>query len=280
MKASLYGIGLLLLTTAANAACLQSQSQAFTLLFGVETPPPNGSYQTIPLAHTDIELPLRFSLGWDAHIKTDWPAANTRIETSVAFFDVNSSYRLTLPFIPLAYAFIGAMPNEPFWYYDPQYAPGFDSQDMSAGELNALCVWNPNAPAKGAASNQKWLAVQLLEVVAPAGGKLSMFDQSDPPMVFFATSDGIDANDIYYIVAKNHSHMVWTFTQPGLYQVKLRVATYYVCNPTLQEDRNGDCVVDLADFALFASQQWLPEGLMAFVNQWLDCDRPFESECP
>ncbi len=265
----------------AAGQCVQSQSEVVTLYFGVETPPPDAHFQTIPSAHTDIETPFHFIGGWDVHIKTDLPARDTRIETEDAFFAVTAdSHFIFEDSVPSAYAFIGAAANEIFWLYGGyEVSPGFHSQDMDL-EVSALCQWNPNKPAKGANSNQKWLQVRLVAVRGPAGGQVAMFDDDVTPIMFFATSDGIDNNDAYYIVVKNHSHKSWTFTKPGLYEVDLQIATYYQCDASLTEDRNGDCVVDLEDFAALAAEEWILNDLLTFVGQWLDCGSPFDSECP
>lgn len=265
----------------AAGKCVLSQSEIVTLYFGVETPPPDTGFQIIPQAHTDIEIPLRFQGGWDVHINTDLPAANTRIETENAFFAIDESRRLELSEIPPGFEFIGAQPNQPFWFYDGfNVAPGVDSQDMTTAELESLCPWNPSRPAKGANSDQKWLRVRLASVRGPQGGQVAMFEDGQPPIVFFATSDGIDNNDEYYIVAKMHSHKSWTFTKPGLYEIDIQVSTYYQCDASLTEDRNGDCVVNLEDFAGLAAEDWMINDLLQFVGQWLDCGSPFDSECP
>ena len=261
--------------------CTLSQSEVVTLHFGVETPPPDTHFQTIQPGHTDIEIPFRFVGGWDVHIYTDNPAADTRVETENAFFAVGSESQFTFSSIPSEYAFIGATENVPFWLFSGyEIAPGVDSQDMTTSEVSALCQWNPSKPNKLANTPQKWLRVRLVEVRGPQGGHVAMFDDDASPIVFFATSDGIDDNDEYYIVVKNHSHKSWTFTQPGLYEVDIQVSTYYQCDASLTEDRNGDCVVDLEDFAALAAEDWMVNDLLLFVGQWLDCGSPFDSECP
>jgi hypothetical protein len=259
-----------------------SQSPVVTLYFGVETPLPDPCHpHTIPLAHTDIEIPLRFSQ-WDVHIKTDLPNANTRVETEDALFALGTAYCVSFPgYVPSGYEFIGVVPDEPFWYYDSEApSPGYDSQDMTSAEVGALCQWNPNNPAKGAASMNKWLQVQLVAIRGPQGGYVSMWeDPGTAPIVFFASADGISDTDVYYTPARQHSHKSWAFTEPGLYEVDLQISTYYICDPLLTADLNDDCFVDMQDFALFAAQ-WVSDGLLDFVEQWLDCGSPFESECP
>jgi len=266
----------------AAGQCVQSQSEVITLYFGVETPPPGMHFQTIPSAHTDIEIPFRFAGGWDVHINTDLPVPNTRIETQNAFFSIGADARTTLSEIPPEYAFIGAAANETFWLFSGyNTAPGFDSQDMTTAEVNALCLWNPNKPDKFANSNNKWLQVRLVAVRGPAGGQVAMFEDGElTPIVFFATFNGIDNDDEYYIVVKSHSHKSWTFTKPGLYEIDLQIATYYQCDASLTEDRTGDCVVDLEDFAALAAEAWMPNDLLTFIDQWLECGSPFDSECP
>jgi|GEM_PF-2966427 len=286
--------------------CVLSQSPVVTLHFGVETPPsdPNTA-QTIPAAHTDIEIPLRFS-GWDVHIKTDRPASDTRIETEQAYFALGTEHRFAFQgAVPPAFAFIGAAPGETFWYYDQGQppAPGVDSQDMTAAEHNALCLWDPNDPTRNANAPGRWLRVNLVEVRGPEDGHLAMWQEAGAsPTVFFSTFDGgITESDVFYIPAGQHTHNNWAFTRPGRYEVELQISTYIRCDAALTADINGDCRVDWADFALLAAH-WLRDAcagqpdcdradvaesgqvdindLLELATQWLLCGSPFESECP
>jgi hypothetical protein len=285
--------------------CVLSQSPVVTLYFGVETLPPDpNTAQRIPAAHTDIEIPLRFS-GWDVHLKTDRPAANTRIEIEQAFFALGPEHRFAFQgAVPPAFAFIGAAPGETFWYYDQERppAPGFDSQDMTAAERNALCLWDPNDPTRNANAPGRWLRVHLVEVRGPEDGHIAMWQEAGAsPRVFFSTFDGgITESDVFYIPAGQHAHNSWAFTRPGLYEVALQISTSIRCDAALTADINSDCKVDVGDFARLAGY-WLREDcalapncgqaditdsgqvdindLLEMAMQWLLCGSPFESEC-
>ena len=252
--------------------CAFSSSDIKTLYFGVEISLPDPDHpHTIPTAHTDIEIPLLFSNGWDVHIKTDLPDANTRVETEDALFPLDAGHVVSFAgSVPSGWQFVGVGPDEPFWYYNQNDPPaaGVDSQDMTT-ESNELCLWDPNDPGRNATGLDKWLQMNLLEVRGPAGGHVSMFQESGPtPTVFFSTyAGGITGEDVFYIKAKSHSHNSWAFTKTGLYEVDIQVSTFHLCDDSLVADVNDDCIVNLEDFALMA-------------GQWLVCGSSFGLECP
>ncbi len=293
---------LLLLFQPVFGRCVQSQSDVVTIHFGVETETPNPDHpHTVPVAHTDIEIPLKFS-GWDIHLKN---GTDGRIETEQGFFALDATHRTSLPSVPGYYNFLGVGSNETFWYYNKDLypSPGFDSEDMQF-ETDSLCVWDPNDPNGRVTTAGKWFQVNLIDVRGPEGAYISMFQENGTnPFVFFSTYvGGIDAHDVYFIQAKHHAHCSWVFTQPGLYEVDLQVSTWHECDDTLTADLNADCFVNLDDFAIL-SHYWLqtdcgdpnncPElttltdpneidtaDLDELTSQWLICGSPFESECP
>jgi surface-anchored protein len=85
--------------------------------------------------------------------------------------------------------------------------------------------------------NFGFLQMELLSVSGPAGSHFSLFynpqDEFSAPLVHFATSDGIDANDVFkgesvhggttpQLSVGTHIHSNWMFTQPGIYDVTLK----------------------------------------------------------
>lgn len=260
-----------ILNVYADSRCVLSISPVTTLYFGVEIELPHPDHtHTIPTAHTDIEIPLRFNTGWDIHIKTDSPVANTRVETQGALFPLCESHRKSFSG-SAAFQFIGVGPGQTFWHYhqDTAPAPGVDSQDMTQDEINELCLWDPNDLMHNATKEGKWLQMNLIAVRGPEGGHVSMWQESGAnPIVFFSTYDGgITDEDVYFIRAKSHAHNSWAFTQPGLYEVDIQVSTWHLCDDSLIADLNNDCVVNLEDFAIMA-------------KQWLTCGSSFNNECP
>ena len=70
-----------------------------------------------------------------------------------------------------------------------------------------------------------------MRIEGPAGGEFALFDYGSGgagPSVYMATSDGIDADDCFYLTAGSHDHVNWTFTQPGVYALTFRMTTYVV----------------------------------------------------
>lgn len=80
----------------------------------------------------------------------------------------------------------------------------------------------------GGLSNRGRINIRLVSVTGSgvdAGGTLTMWQAGFPPLVHYATGDGIDSNDaLNDIPAGAHSHYNWAFSQPGDYAVTFEVS--------------------------------------------------------
>ncbi len=106
--------------------------------------------------------------------------------------------------------------------------------------------YNPSAESGGRVSGLgRWLKMSLLDVHhttsagAPGNGVLSVWQSGDTvPAVFMSsyndgiaqggldTTDGITANDSLWVVAGGHIHFNYGFTQPGRYEVTVKLSGY------------------------------------------------------
>jgi surface-anchored protein len=140
-----------------------------------------------------------------------------------------------IPDVPIAlppdlpdYDFLGAGAGDDLWYIpevqeDDRPWLGFSTQELG------LTDWV--GPTIGDVPNYGLLQVDLMSVSGSAGGYFSLF-QTGPvgePLVFFATSDGIDSADTYGfgssfpgLPVSTHAHASWFFSQPGFYDVTLK----------------------------------------------------------
>lgn len=278
--------------------CVPAQSEVFTIYFGVEPEElPNPDHpHTIPISHTDIEIPLLFS-EWDIHVDVD---LDGRVETEDAFFVLDQTHRRKLSSPP---GFLGVGSNETFWYYTGAApSPGFASTAMGQDEKDYLCLWDPNSPDHNANTDGYWLQVNMIDVRGPVDSYVSMWQETPFAVHFSSFENDITSDDVYYIPAGLHAHLRWAFTKPGLYEVDMQISTYYLCDDSLTTDLNDDCFVNMQDYAIL-SDYWLqtdcgdpnncPElisltdpneidtdDLVEMTDQWLLCGSPFDSECP
>lgn len=228
-----------LLLTGSSYAQYMATSDDFTLIFGVEADQPNSL--RLDEQHVDIYLNY-FGGAGDIHVVADDlsdpdnPVIGAPIALDAAHLYSNPNDQQTMgqPSIDAGFGFIGADVGETFWFISA--FSGGDSIFLgvsSVSDINdQLVAWNPGDAAKGANFSAKWQRLELVSVNAPSGGQFAMFDINSPapPTVYMATSDGIDQNDVYYIPDGGHDHVNWTFTQPGIYEVTVRVTTMVPVN--------------------------------------------------
>jgi surface-anchored protein len=198
------------------------------------------------LGHGDIrayyeggELKLRYQL--DAGAVVDGAAVNPGGSEPVSF--ALGELVATLPETPFVqspderFDFTGAAVGEDLWFISEGGAEaaalelpwlGFSTEELNqqawAGETLGELSFG-------------YLQLQLLNVNGPAGAQFSLWyspqDEVSPPLVHFATSDGINANDVFKsesihggtiagLPTSTHVHTNWFFDQHGVYEIALR----------------------------------------------------------
>ncbi len=293
-------------------------SKDVTLYVGIEVnlPEPNHPV-TVDTYHTDFDVSFR-SEGWDVVISYDGPSPRVThqdLRPEDALVYGNAQSRWLLSSIPAGFEFIGARPGQPFWILPQNAGSGALPLGLAAEEADTdrLCRWNPH-DSRGAAYNDLWFEVRLLDVRGPADAHFALWqaDGVHPPVVFMSTHDwGLSDKNVCYISAGSHVHLNWGFTQPGPYALDFRISTVLRCDEGLTADwappgdgvYYGDGRVDFRDFARLAahwgqtprlddpgSQGFLnpedpthPVGLnelMALAEQWLRCGYPGCGEGP
>lgn len=312
----LRAIGLLLLPglpalpQPVRAACTAMESPIVTYTFGVEAANPDpGRFTPVDYYHTDLIVDYIndvYGGGWSFAVAAEQPGDSLRLAPENALLTVNVGARVTMPAIS-GYEFIGAAPGSTIWILPQNYLSGvlwlgFNSGAMTADITSHLCTWNPQ-DTRNANTAAKWLRVELVDVRGPENGHLSLWQTTGiggAPVFFSTFEDGITDHDVFHFTVGSHSHLNWGFTQPGVYEVDLRVSTLYQCDEALTADFTGDCFVNLEDASLLAGH-WLAdcsdpnhcvgvdlvdpnyidhEDLLLFTDQWLECGSPFENECP
>lgn len=168
------------------------------------------------------EFTVRYQL--DGNAIVDGELVDPVTESIPATYEL-SELVTWIPDLPLAlpeglegYEFIGVEPGAPLWLipevqeFDRPWL-GFSTEELQPED------WVDDS-----------IRLALVDVTGPEGAEFSLF-QSDPvgqPIVQFATSDGIDEQDVYLLSTRTHAHANWVFTQPGDYAVTVKFSGEHV----------------------------------------------------
>ena len=292
---------ILLVVSSAEASgeCKTIHSDVITLHFGVETGFQANDPNVFDEGHTHIDVSFTNS-GWAGLVESE--ESGNCVAAEEAFLHVNEIGRWNLGSVPPGYEFIGFVPGENFWILDQNEIEGLLCPGFGAdSDMVNLCEWNPGDWRNIADVSDKWIRLRLVDVRGPVGGELSVW-QSDvgTNTVFMSTYDGgITEEDSMCLLGELHCfHVNWAFTKAGYYEVDVELSTVYMCDGSLSGDLDGDCVVDIRDFAVLAGN-WLETGcggsgdqcegadidepgdgevgisdLAIFAGQWLECGYP------
>lgn len=121
-------------------------------------------------------------------------------------------------------------------YYWPQsniadrtYA-GFEAQSIPSGTFASYQPADSRVP-----SAAQWLRIELVDVRffdlsgEPGEASFSLWTVSgvgQAPTVWMASSDGISAEDSFFVTEGGHSHTNWGFSKAGYYQLDFRYSGY------------------------------------------------------
>ncbi|MCB1069464.1 MAG: hypothetical protein H7A43_08380 [Verrucomicrobia bacterium] len=201
-------------------------SAVMTVRFGIEQDWPD-SVQ-LDSRHGDLAAYYCGGAGrlrWDM----DAPPATALYDMDEAHAYANSLTRETMSAALLpAYAFIGATNGQTFWNLNQNQMAGELYLGINGyGDASALAPWNPQDPDRGASGNARFIRIDLVSVRGPSSGYVSVFQFGAPNPSLYLSSyeDGIGPEDRMYTTVGAHDHYNFTFTQPGLYEVDLRLVT-------------------------------------------------------
>jgi surface-anchored protein len=120
----------------------------------------------------------------------------------------------------------------PVWIL-PQSDNGHTWPGLENSQSGAFGSYVESDP-RAAGVAQAWIRVSLDSFQGP--GEFSLFQiQSGAPVIWMATSDGIDASDAFYFASLGHSHMNWAFSAKGMYRLQMSASAYLgpgATNPT------------------------------------------------
>jgi surface-anchored protein len=165
--------------------------------------------------HVDIGINYTALGGWDLHIHDEDDL--TEYAPGEAFLGVGWQAKQARP-AGAQFDFIGVGAGAPVWILPQVQDPALNFLGLGAEELdpdNLFQDWDPDGA--GGLASARWLQINLVSMTGP--GQFSAWLNGAPPTVGFATSDGIGATDVTYILAGGHTDYNWAFTQPGTYEL-------------------------------------------------------------
>ena len=204
--------------------------EVFTLLRG----PMHTITNFYPSGHGDIAVGYD-TRGWNVSIDSD---DHGRFAVRDALIYGGPDGRTVRSSGPL-FDFLGVSAGQPLYVWAengtiptlPELGVG--GEGVPGGTVAAYFNSDPRVNASG-----PWVNVRLAAVRGPKGAHLSVYTmtQFGTPVVWWATSDGVTANDTVTILEGSHQHFNFAFTQPGIYEADIIVSGY--------RDANGNGVYD------------------------------------
>lgn len=215
-----------MLVLAASAPAESVTSSVLTVRFGIEQDWPDSL--RLDARHGDLSAYYCGGAGqlrWDMDAPPE--AALYAMHEAHAYANSGTRETMTASLLP-TYAFIGATNGQTFWNLNQNQMPGELYLGFNGyGDGTPLTPWNPNDPDRGAVTTARYIRIDLVAVRGPAGGHVSVFQFGAPnPLVYLSSFDnGIGPEDRMYTTVGAHDHYNFAFTQPGLYEVDLRLTT-------------------------------------------------------
>ncbi|MGB0743371.1 MAG: choice-of-anchor M domain-containing protein [Opitutales bacterium] len=186
------------------------------------------SAQVLLEDHTDITFSFTGDV-WEAELRhggtDDNPDTSTPLDqASLPASDTPSSAgnRYTQPDLD-SFDFTGVADGEPLWIF-PQSDFGYDytwpgfRTDHIPGTFLA---YNPSDP-RVTTVPQPWVTIKLVGmdyVGASNDPQFSLFQDQNGAILWMATSDGIDASDVFLMPENEHTHLSFAFSSLGLYRI-------------------------------------------------------------
>ena len=186
----------------ANGNAVESPEFTFRFAVGDVDPLPIG--EPVPIDEGDVDVAVVFD-GEQLGLEVFWGAQELTFSAAEAYYLVKANSKISVPASP-TFRFLGAA-NEPAWV-----AP----QAEVTGKL-FLALAGDNLPSGVFVDDQ--VRVTLKAVQGPGEFSAYETDAFGSPTIYFNTADQITADDYRDVVAGEHYHMNWGFTEPGTYNV-------------------------------------------------------------
>lgn len=209
------------------AADMWLSSERVTVVFVVDATCPAGAAcdGMAPLTGGHVDLSFGYDgragrLGFD-EIGTGGEDVRRDFATHYVHVPASAERTMSQAALDFGLGFVGAGAGDRFYEIPAVQTPGVIFLGLNAyqADVNALLAWNPEAPERFANSLARFVEVSLVDMRGPEGGDAALFE-FDPFVHYLSTAvNGVDLDDRFYLVADTHRHYVWTFTEPGIYEL-------------------------------------------------------------
>lgn len=183
----------------------------------------SASAEIISTGHNDIGVIYESgALDMEVHAED----LNEEFHPNDVLFYVGENARLNND---AGFSFLGVPTGAQYWRLFDEELPdrltvGIGAEEIDANEpgigayVQSDSRWNSSDPAR-------WIKVSLLGYTGP--GHVSLWGSGDNgPVVYWATSDGVDGTDYALAVAGSHGDLNWGFSAAGFYDLRLQASAF------------------------------------------------------
>lgn len=200
--------------------------------------------------HADVDLGYAGG-AWSLSIGDADAGVSHAADSALLYVGANSQARIARPASP-AFDFTGVAAGENLYRLSQTQNPELLYLGVGGAEVvptTQFDRYNPLSESKGRINgNGRWVKATLVDVVhvlpdgSPGDGVFSVWQSGDGAPVPFMSSfndgasnpnangldstDGISADDAFWVVAGGHSHFNWGFSDPGRYEITVRLSGY------------------------------------------------------
>lgn len=158
----------------------------------------------VETGHFDFGIEYSPTKGWDLHVHDE--DNDIEYEADEILFYGGANTVLSRPG-GSQWDFVGVGAGENFWVLPQGFDPNKVYLGIAAEEIDSGVFQNDV------------VTLALAAVRGPGEFSLYQVDGVGNPIVYMATSNGIDANDKVVVPVGGHGHFNWAFTQTGLYEI-------------------------------------------------------------
>lgn len=193
-------------------------------------------------AHIDSAMGYAVGTGWDLHIADETNGQEYATSGPPGAMDWAIIRILNHNVAPRPagsqFDFIGVPAGTPIFRVTDTPSPaglalGLGAEDNTTGVFASYFESDPRVNSTG-----EWIRVRMKSVTGPGHVSLWASDVGGP-IVYWASSNGLDASDTAFILNGSHGDFNWAFTAPGDYAITLEASAFLgpgATNPTFSGD--------------------------------------------
>jgi surface-anchored protein len=183
----------------------------------------SAGYTVVDQTRININMAYDEQTGWELNAHDEF--SDALYEARKVLFYVSPAARVTMPDNG-DYAFIGADPGSTIWVLTQVFDPAHLSVGVSAEEISADTFASYYESDPRVQHTAPWVKLTMKAVRGP--GQVSVWQPTafGQPVVWIATSDGIDDNDALFVAASIDADFNWAFTAPGVHEIDFVASAY------------------------------------------------------